>query len=131
MLVMKFTALVTLAALALTFVFSGKVGSMRRRYGIDAPATTGNVEFEKANRIHYNTIEQLVLFVPLLWLGSNVIGDLPAAGIGVVWLVGRLIYAWGYQQSGDKRGPGMIITMLASFVLFLSVAWGVIAAFMA
>lgn len=131
MLVMKFTALVTLAALALTFVFSGRVGSMRRRYGIDAPATTGHPEFEKANRIHYNTIEQLVLFVPLLWLASNVIGDLPAAGLGLVWLVGRLIYSWGYQQSGDKRAPGMIITMLASFGLFVGVVWGVIREFMA
>ncbi len=126
MLLMKFTALVTLAAVALTFVFSGKVGMMRRRYGVEAPAITGHIEFEKANRIHYNTIEQLVLFIPLLWLGSSVIGDVPAAGLGVVWLVGRLIYASGYQRGADKRGPGMIITMLASFGLFLAVVWGII-----
>jgi uncharacterized membrane protein YecN with MAPEG domain len=128
---MKFSTLVTLAALALTFAFSGKVGAMRRRFGIEAPSMVGQIEFEKANRIHYNTIEQLVLFVPLLWLGSGVIGDLWAAGLGVIWIVGRLLYAWGYQQAADKRGPGMGITMLASFGLFLSVLWGLFGEFFA
>lgn len=129
MIVMKFTALVTVAALALTFGFSGSVGAMRRRLGIRAPATVGHLDFEKANRVHYNTIEQLVLFIPLLWLASGVIGDIPAAGIGVVWLVGRLIYSAAYRRDPEKRAPGMLVTMLASAVLGISALWGIVQAF--
>ena len=129
MLEMKFTALVTLAALALTFGFSGRAGAMRPKFGIDAPATTGHPEFERANRVHYNTIEQLVLFLPLLWLATGVVGDGWAAGLGVVWLVGRLVYARAYQRDPGKRGPGMIVTVLATAALALITAWGILQAF--
>lgn len=131
MLEMKYTALVTVATLALTFGLSGRVGAMRAKHSIEAPATTGHSEFERANRTHYNTIEQLVLFLPLLWLATGVIGDIWAAGIGGVWIVGRLVYAQAYRQNPDKRAPGMIITMLATGALALSVLWGVLQAFMA
>ncbi len=129
MLQMKFTALVTLATLALTFGFSGRVGAMRPKYGIDAPATTGHPEFERANRVHYNTIEQLVLFLPLLWLATGVIGDAWAAALGVVWIVGRLIYAQAYQRDPAKRTSGMLVTLFATAALALSVAWGLVQAF--
>ncbi len=129
MLAMKFTTLVTLASLALTFGLSGRAGAMRPKYGIDAPATTGHPEFERAYRVHYNTIEQLVLFLPLLWLATGVIGDGWAAGLGVVWIVGRLVYARAYQRDPAKRGPGMIVTVFATAALGLSVAWGVLQEF--
>jgi len=128
---MKFTALVTLAALLFTFALSGRTGTMRRKLGIIAPATTGDLEFEKANRTHYNTIEQLVLFVPLLWLGAGVIGDLWAAALGFVWLVGRTMYARAYRTDPTKRGPGMIVTVLATGALGACVAWGILLAFLA
>ena len=65
MIAMPFTALVTVAAVILTFVLSMRVGAMRQKHGVKAPATTGHPEFELANRVHQNTIEQLVLFLPL------------------------------------------------------------------
>lgn len=129
MLQMKFTALVTLASLVLTFVFSGRVGAMRPKYGIAAPSTTGHPEFERANRVHYNTIEQLVLFLPLLWLATGVIGDAWAAGIGVVWMIGRLVYAQAYQRDPANRTPGMLITLFATAALALSVGWGILQTF--
>ena len=131
MLEMKYTALVTVATLALTFGLSGRVGAMRPKLGIDAPATTGHPDFERANRVHYNTIEQLVLFLPLLWLATRVVGDAWAAGIGVFWIVGRLVYARAYQRDPVKRAPGMIITLLPTAVLGAIVAWGILQAFMA
>jgi uncharacterized membrane protein YecN with MAPEG domain len=130
MLEMKFTALVTLAALGLTFGLSGLVGMMRQKHGVDAPASTGHPEFERANRVHYNTIEQLVLFLPLLWLATSVIGDTGAAGIGVIWIVGRLVYARAYQRDPAKRGPGMLVTLFATAVLALCVAWGILQGFL-
>ena len=129
MLEMKLTALVTLAALTLVFGFSGRVGMMRQKHGVDAPATSGHPEFERANRVHYNTIEQLVLFLPLLWLATGVIGDGWAAGIGVVWIAGRLVYAQAYQSDPAKRGPGMLVTLFATGVLGVTVAWGILQAF--
>jgi len=129
MLEMTYTTLVTVAALALTFALSGRVGAMRPRVGIDAPSTTGHPEFEKANRTHYNTIEQLVLFLPFLWLATGVIGDLWAAGLGCVWIVGRIIYAIAYQRDPAKRTTGMLITLLPTAVLAISVLWGVAQSF--
>ena len=130
MLMMKYTALVTLAALGLTFALSGRVGVMRQKHGVEAPAMTGHAEFERANRVHYNTIEQLVLFLPVLWLATGVIGDIVAAGIGVIWLVGRVVYTRAYQQDPAKRGPGMIMTLLATAALTLCVLWGIIGEFL-
>ena len=43
-------------------------------------------------------------------------GILAAAG-GVVWIIGRIIYRFGYVADANKRGPGFGIQALASFVL--------------
>lgn len=130
MLEMKFTALVTFAALALTFGLSGRVGAMRARLEIEAPATTGNVDFERANRTHYNTIEQLVLFLPFLWLATAVIGDVWAAVLGGIWIAGRIVYAIAYKRDPAGRAPGMLVTLGATAALALSVLWGIVQAFL-
>jgi len=128
---MKYTALVTIAAILYTFYLSGRVGLARNKLGVDAPAMSGQPAFDVAFRIHMNTIEQLVLFVPMLWLAVAVVGDIWAAEIGVVWIVGRVLYAAGYSKDVDKRGPGMGLTMLSTAVLTAIAIWGVIQAFLA
>lgn len=131
MIVMKYTALVTIAALGYTFILSGLVGAARAKAGVDAPAMTGQPDFDRAFRIHMNTIEQLVLFIPVLWLATSVVGDVWAAEIGVVWVVGRVIYAAGYRKDAEKRGPGFLITLLPTAVLTVITLWGIGQAFMA
>ncbi len=131
MIAMKYTALVTIAAIVYTFLLSGLVGAARAKTGVNAPAMTGQPDFDKAFRIHMNTVEQLVLFIPVLWLATSVVGDLWAAEIGVVWIVGRLIYATGYRKDAEKRGLGFIITLLPTAVLTVVALWGVVQAFMA
>ena len=126
MIAMPFTALVTVAALVLTFVLSLRVGNMRRKHGVKAPASTGHPEFEAANRIHQNTIEQLVLFLPVLWLALYVLGDAITGLIGAVWIVGRIVYANAYARDPASRGPGMGITMLPTVVLLLASLWGIL-----
>ena len=126
MIAMPFTALVTVAALVLTFVLSLRVGNMRRKHGVKAPASTGHPEFEAANRIHQNTIEQLVLFLPVLWLALYVLGDAITGVIGAVWIVGRIVYANAYARDPATRGPGMGITMLPTVVLLLAALWGIL-----
>ena len=126
MIAMPFTALVTVAALVLTFVLSLRVGNMRRKHGVKAPASSGHPEFEAANRIHQNTIEQLVLFLPVLWLGLYVLGDAITGVIGAVWIIGRIVYANAYARDPATRGPGMGLTMLPTVVLLLASLWGIL-----
>ena len=126
MIAMPFTALVTVAAVILTFALSMRVGKMRQKHGVKAPATTGHPEFERANRVHQNTIEQLILFLPLLWLALYVLGDAIAALIGAVWIVGRVVYANAYARDAAARQPGMAITTLSTAVLLLASLWGIL-----
>ncbi len=127
---MPFTALVTTAAIVLTFVLSLRVGAMRQKHGVKAPATTGHPEFERANRVHQNTVEQLVLFLPLLWLALYVLGDAVAALIGAVWIVGRIVYANAYTRDAAARQPGMAITTISTAALLLASLWGIVQGFM-
>lgn len=122
---MKYTALVTIISLVVTLVLSARVGMMRGRFSIEAPSLTGSSQFERAFRIHMNTVEQLILFVPALWLSTSVLGDLLAAGIGSVWVVGRVIYADAYLRNPATRRPGMIITLMSTSLLILATLWGI------
>ena len=123
------TALITVAALIYTVILSMRVGALRGKTGVDAPAVTGDPLFERAFRVHANTVEQLVLFVPVLWLSVGVIGDMWTALIGLVWIVGRVLYAITYMKDPAKRGPGMMITFAATVILMLITLYGVAAAF--
>ena len=131
MVTMKYTVLITIVALVYTFILSARVGARRLKLGIDAPAISGQAEFDIAFRIHMNTIEQLVLFIPMLWIAVTVVGDVWAAAIGAIWVIGRIIYATGYTAGVDKRGPGMLVTVLSTVALTVISFWGVVQAFMA
>lgn len=126
---LPFTVIVTVVAVFVTFMFSGRVGGMRGKDVVVAPATTGDSTFEKAFRVHYNTIEQLVIFLPVLWLAAHVVGDLYAAGIGAVWIIGRLVYSKAYMENPSKRVTGMMLTMLPTGVLLLITLWGLFKTF--
>ena len=125
---MAWVILVAMLAL-LQFVFFGiKVGQARGKYGVKAPATTGNEIFERYNRVHQNTMEQLVVFLPALFAFSHLISAVWAAGIGVVYLVGRFLYFSGYIADPEKRGTGTLVTMLANLTLVLgAIVGGVLA----
>lgn len=102
-----FAAIDTLLAAFVTFVLGGYVGYMRDKWKIQAPATVGHPQFERAFRIHSNTVENLVLFIPLLWIASVFYGGMIPFWLGLAWIVSRLIYFWGYsQQNTQLRGPG-------------------------
>lgn len=110
-------ALVTLLALLVYFWMSFNVGRARGKSGIAAPATTGDPALERWFRAHYNTLEWLPLFLVSMWLFALYWSDLVAAGLGVVWIVGRILYALGYVQDPGKREVGFIVQALATAVL--------------
>ncbi len=118
-------ALVTILSLLLFFVFGVNVGRARGKYGVEAPATTGNPAFERVFRVHYNTMESLVIYLPGLWLFAFYVSDLWAAALGVVWIVGRILFAVGYYADANKRAPGLVISMLTTVVLLLGALVGV------
>ena len=125
---MAWVTIVAMLAL-LQFVFFGiKVGQARGKYGVKAPATTGNEHFERYNRVHMNTLEQLVVFIPALIAFAQSIGANYAAAIGVVYIIGRTIYYTGYIADPEKRGTGMMITMLANIVLVVGAIVGAVLA---
>ena len=61
------TIVIALALIEYT-VFGMLVGKARGKYGIDAPAISGNPIFERYYRVQQNTLEVLVLFIPGMWM---------------------------------------------------------------
>ena len=116
---MELVAVVTVLALIEYMVLGIQVGQARGRYGIEAPATTGHPIFERHFRVHQNTLEQLVVFVPALWLFARYVSAPVAAGLGVLFIVARLLYARGYVADPKKREAGSILTAVATSVLLL------------
>jgi glutathione S-transferase len=119
-------ALTTIVALVTYFVILINVGRARIKYNVPAPQTTGNPYFERAMRVQQNTVEQIILFLPALWLCAIFTSPKLAAGLGGVWILGRIVYAWGYYQAAEKRGPGFGITMLGNMSLLVASIYGVI-----
>ncbi len=110
-------ALVSLLSLLAYFWMAMQVGRARMKSGINAPAMTGDEGLERAIRAHLNTLEWLPLFLVSLWLFAIYWDVQVAAGAGVVWIVGRILYARGYAADPKKRGPGFLIQALAVAVL--------------
>lgn len=128
------TAIVTILALLVFFWTGFRVGGMRQKHGIKAPATTGNTEFECAYRVQMNTLEQIVIFLPLLWLSDAYFHTYPllTGGLGLVWIVGRVMYTVGYSATDpSKRGPGFLISLLATAGLLITTIIGITQAWMA
>ena len=95
------------------------VGRARGTYGIKAPATTGNLDFERVFRGQMNTLEWLPIFLPALWLFALSVSDALAAVLGIVWIVGRVLYIRTYAAAADRRGPGFGVQAIASIVLWI------------
>jgi glutathione S-transferase len=120
-----YTAAATLLALLVYFLITGSVARARAKYGVKAPAVVGNEHFERAYRVQMNTLEQMALFLPALWLYAAYVSDRGAAVGGLVWIVGRVIYALAYTRDPAARGPGTIISLVASVGLWLGALFGV------
>ena len=116
---MAYVDIVTALAL-LQFVYFGiQVGRARERFGVKAPAITGNDQFERCFRVQQNTLESIVVFLPSLFLFSRYFNPLWAAGLGVVYLIGRQVYAAAYVKDPAKRSLGYGLTVLPILALLV------------
>ena len=125
---MEWVAIVTSLALLQVFVFALQVGQARVKYGVNAPIITGPNEFDRAFRVHQNTVEQLIIFVPGLWIFAYFVRPDVAAGLGVLFIVGRQIYRNTYVADPAKRSAGFGIGALATVILLLGGLIGAIIA---
>src|ERR1700731_1161602 len=122
---MAYVDIVTALAVLQFIVFGFRVGSARGRYGIKAPAITGNEVFERLFRVQQNTLEQLIAFLPGLYLFAPYWNPLVAAALGVIYLIGRELYAFTYVKDPAKRKVGYGMTFLPMVIL---IAGGLIGA---
>jgi glutathione S-transferase len=118
-------SLVTIFSLLLLLFVTINVGRARVKYGVKPPAVLGNPDFERFLRVQQNTLEQIILFLPALWIFANFVSPIAASILGAIWIIGRILYAWGYYQAAEKRGLGFAISTLATMVLLLGSLVGI------
>ena len=127
---MEPVALVLALALIEYFTFGVLVGRARGTYGVEAPAVTGHPIFERYHRVHQNTLEQLVIFVPALWLFGLYVSAPVAALLGLVFVAGRFVYLRGYVADPKKRSTGTLITLVAQAILLVGGGVGALLAWL-
>jgi glutathione S-transferase len=127
------SAAVTIISILFVFYTGINVAQMRGRHKIAAPAVVGNPEFERAYRVQVNTLEQFVMFLPLLWLATTYFQSLAwlPAVFGIVWVIGRFVYLQGYMAAPEKRSTGFLITIVATAGLLVLSIIGIVQAWMA
>lgn len=123
---MALVAAVIALALIEFIVFALLVSRARVRCGIQPPAITGHPVFERYFRVQQNTMEQLVVFVPSVWLFGYYVSPLWAAGLGVVFVIGRALYLTGYVADPKKRGAGFGLSFLPNVILAVGALVGAI-----
>lgn len=114
---MAYVDIVTALAVLQFFVFGFKVGGARGRHGVKAPATTGNEIFERHFRVQQNTLELLIALIPGLYLFSRYWSPPIAAALGVIYLIGREVYAASYVKEPAKRSAGFGLSFLPTVIL--------------
>lgn len=123
---MPYVALVTLLALTQCFWFSFRVMKARGKYGVAAPAVTGHEIFERHFRVHLNTQEQLILFLPSLWIFAQYVSPIWASVLGLIYVIGRAIYAYSYVRDPKKRELGFVISITPIAVMMAGIAiWAI------
>lgn len=116
---MALVAIVMLLAVLEYVILGVRVGQARARYGVEAPATTGHPIFERHFRVHQNTLEQMVIFLPSLWVFAVYVNATVGALLGVIFIVARVVYALGYVADPKKREAGAIMTAGTTAVLLI------------
>ena len=123
---MEYAVLLILLALAQFTWFTARVGATRGKYGVSAPKTTGNETWERLYRVQQNTMEQLVLFVPLMLAFNFYVSARWCLLPGLMFLVGRQLYSYEYVSKPGSRTPGMAMTLLANGILLIGALAGLL-----
>ena len=123
---MAYIVIVAMLALLQFLYFSLQVGRARGRCGVAAPATTGNEEFDRYFRVQQNTLEQLVIFLPALVAAAMFVNAFFAAPVGLLFVIGRGLYARAYVRDPGSRTLGFLLGSVANLALIGAALWGAI-----
>ncbi len=121
-------AVVIVIAVIQFVVFAWLVGRARHRYGVKAPATTGHEVFERWFRVQQNTLELLIAFIPAISLFAIYVNPNWAAWIGLVYVVGRIVYLRAYVADPARRSFGFGLSVLPILVLLAGALIGALRA---
>ncbi|MGD9598794.1 MAG: MAPEG family protein [Steroidobacteraceae bacterium] len=116
---MAFVHLVIVVALGEYLAFGWAVARARARYGVHAPATTGQADFERYYRVQMNTLELLIALVPGMLIFALYVDPLWSAALGCVYVVGRVVYYFGYTRAAGRRHIGFGLSMMPILFLLL------------
>jgi glutathione S-transferase len=117
---MSLIEIVTVLALLQYLTFAALVGRARAKYGVKAPATTGNEVFERFYRVQMNTLELLVVFLPALWLAARYWSPTFVSGIGAIFLIGLVLYYRAYTREPSTRSLGFNLSLGPALLLLLA-----------
>lgn len=124
---MNWIAVVTVMLLGQLFVFGFLVGKARGKYGVKAPAMSGHEIFDRTLRVQQNTLEQLVLVVPSLWIFGTYLSEIGAALLGSMFFLSRIVYYRAYVADPKKRGLGFGLGAVATIFLLIGAMVGAVA----
>jgi glutathione S-transferase len=122
--IMPYVQIVICLALVEFLYFAMAVGKARGRYNVPAPAVTGNEIFERHLRVQMNTLEQLIVFIPSIVLFGQYLSPYFAAALGVVFLIGRLVYFFAYVKDPKKREIGFLLSFAPTVILLGGAIFG-------
>src|SRR3974390_1548227 len=98
-------------------VFGIAVGRARGRYGVQGPAVTGHPMFERYYRVQMNTLELLIVFLPGMLLFARYVNPVWAAGVGMLFVIGRAWYFQAYAADPARGEGGFTLSFLSIVVL--------------
>jgi len=123
---MENVTLIVLLVLLQYVWFTVRVGLGRGKYKVDAPACGGDEGFERLFRVQQNTLEQLIVFIPAAYAFAYYMSPLWVLAPGIVFILGRFLYAAEYVKDPKTRTPGMVLTLAANVVLILGALFGLL-----
>ncbi|MDN5786001.1 MAPEG family protein [Pseudorhodobacter sp.] len=116
---MQLVELIATLAVAQYLAFGALTGRARAKSGLKAPVMTGDDGFERMYRVQMNTLEVMMAFLPSLFIAALHWPAVLVAGLGVIYLVGRVIYWRAYVAQPSKRGLGFMLSMMPTLALAL------------
>ena len=122
---MAYVHLVIVLALIEFFLFGYAVGRARTRYKVPAPPMSGHEVFDRYFRAQMNTLEQLVVFLPSLWLFAHYTNAWAAVVLGLLFIAGRALYFRGYVQAAESRHAGFVLSAIPNVTLLIGALIGV------
>ena len=89
-------------------------------------ACSGDEGFERLFRVQQNTLEQLIVFVPASFAFAQFVSPVWAPILGVIFIVGRFLYAAEYVKEPKTRTLGFALTFLPNAALLVGALIGVV-----